>query len=159
MLWPKTGGDFDFAAYLLTEPPPLALVVSARAILTRDGRVLAFESGTGTNHIIPGGRRRPEESLEQTLAREIREETGCAIAPEVRQLGIIHLYNRLPRREGSPYPFPDALWVVYAAAALPGGALISEDEWVRDPRFVEVGALADLKVSAIELAFVEAALR
>lgn len=159
VVWPQTGGEFDFCAYLTPDPPPLDLVVSARAILIRDGLVLAFDSGTGTTHVIPGGRREPGESLEGTLAREIREEIGCEIAPGPRPLGFIQLHNCLPRRHGSPYPYPDSLWIVYAANALPGGEPPSGDVWVRDPRFVTVEALPDLKISPVELAFVEAALR
>lgn len=158
VVWPQSGGEFDFHAYLTPDPPPLALVVSARAILLRDGLVLAFESGTGTTHVIPGGRRERGESLEDTLTREIREEVGCEIAPGPRPLGLIQLHSRLPRRDGSPYPYPDSLWVVYAATALPGGEPSGEDEWVRDPRFVERSSLVGLKVSPVELAFVEAAL-
>ncbi|MDQ3097828.1 MAG: NUDIX hydrolase, partial [Chloroflexota bacterium] len=113
---------------------------------------------TGTTHVIPGGRREPGESLEDTLTREIREEVGCDIAPGPRPLGFIQLHNRLARRDGSPYPHPDSLWVVYAATALPGDEPSGEDELVRDPRFVEVRSLRALNVSPVELAFVEAAL-
>lgn len=158
VVWAQSGGEFDFHAYVTLDPPPLELIVSARAVLFRDGLVLAFDSGTGTTHVIPGGRREPGESLEDTLAREIREEIGCEIAPRPRRLGLIQLHDRLPRREGSPYPYPDSLWVVYAATALPGGEPQSQDVWVRDPRFVEVNSLPTLKVSPVELAFVDAAL-
>ena len=158
VVWPLTGGEFDFSAYLTPDPPPLGLVVSSRAILVRDGLVLAFDSETGTTHVIPGGRREPGESLEATLTREIREEVGCEIAPGPRPLGFIQLHNRLARRDGSPYPHPDSLWVVYAATALPGGTSPIGDEWVRDPRFVDVGTLSGLNVSPVELVFVEAAL-
>lgn len=158
VVWAQSGGEFDFHAYVTPDPPPLELIVSARAILFRRGLVLAFDSGTGTTHVIPGGRREPGESLEDTLAREIREEIGCEIAPRPRQLGLIQLHDRLPRREGSPYPYPDSLWIVYAATALPGSGPQSEDVWVRDPRFVEVSSLPSLNVSPVELAFVDAAL-
>lgn len=158
VVWPQGAGEFDFSAYLTPDPPPLELVVSARAILLRDGLVLAFDSGTGTTHVIPGGRREPGESLEDTLTREIREEVGCEIAPGPRPLGCIRLHNRLPRQDGSPYPYPDSLWVVYAATALAGGTSPIGDEWVHDPRFVDVGTLSALNVSPVELAFVEAAM-
>lgn len=155
--WPHTGGEFDCAAYLVSEPPPLELVVSARAILVRDRLVLAFESGTGSTHVIPGGRRQPGESLEQTLVREVREETGCVVAAAPRQVGVIVMHDCNARREGSPYPYPDGLWVMYAATAQDGGTLCSEDEWVHDPRFVDPATLPALGVSPVELAFVDAA--
>ncbi len=158
VVWPRSAGEFDFSAYLTPDPPPLELVVSSRAILVRGSQVLAFDSPTGTTHVIPGGRREPGESLEDTLTREIREEIGCEIAPGPRPLGFIQLHDRLAPRDGSPYPYPDSLWVVYAATALPGGTSPIGDEWVRDPRFVDVGTLSGLNVSPVELVFVEAAM-
>lgn len=153
--WPN-GLTFDFTAYLLAEPPPIDLVVSVRAILERDGQILVFDTGRGETHIVPGGQRLPGETLIETLQREIGEETGCCLAPAPQQLGVIHLHLRSPRPEGSPYPYPDSLWLIYAARALPGGKLVSGDDWVRDPRFVGPDDIAHLPISPVERAFLRA---
>lgn len=153
--WPN-GLTFDFAAYLLAESPPVDFVVSVRAILERDARILVFETGRGETHIVPGGQRLPGESFVETLEREIREETGCRLAPGPRQLGVIHLHLHSPRPAGSPYPYPDSLWLVYAASALPGGELVSGDDWVREPRFLEPDDVARLPISPVERAFLHA---
>jgi hypothetical protein len=47
--------------YLTHELPPLNYVTSARAIVFRDDRILAFRDGHGA-HILPGGRREPKEA-------------------------------------------------------------------------------------------------
>lgn len=150
--WPN-GLTFDLAAYLVADPPPNEFVVSVRAILEREGRILTFDTGRGGTHVIPGGQRLGGEAFSETLRREIREETGCAIGREITQLGVIHLHLLSPRPEGSPYPYPDSLWLIYAASALPGGELVSGDDWVRDPRFVGPDEIARLPISPVERAF------
>lgn len=57
--------------------PPLDLITSVRAIVLRDQHeILVVDEPGGVSHILPGGRREPGELLEQTLRREVLEETG-----------------------------------------------------------------------------------
>jgi ADP-ribose pyrophosphatase YjhB (NUDIX family) len=68
------------------------LVVRARVVayVTRGRELLVFEHrdlpGAGTQ--VPAGRSDPGETLEQTLARELAEETGLTDFHVVRPLGV-----------------------------------------------------------------------
>lgn len=154
--WPTLGLDFDVTGYLTTVDPPLDLVVSVRAIARRGGEVFVFES-EGATHAIPGGRREPGESPDAALVREIREETGCAIAGTPRRLGILHLHNLSPRPDTLKYPYPDTLqWVFVAEVS--GDATPSDDPFVDNGRFVSAAKARELLASPAERLFVDAAL-
>lgn len=126
------------SCFLTTEQPPLELIVSARAVLTRpDGAVFIFDDNGP--HVLPGGRRERNEPLLDALAREIREEVGCAIVGEPTPLGFFELRNEGPRPEGQPYPYPLNYHVVFSASAGPlthapvdpnvhNGRFVSRDE-------------------------------
>jgi 8-oxo-dGTP pyrophosphatase MutT (NUDIX family) len=155
--WPTLDQHFDVNGYLTTIEPPLDLVVSVRAIAIRGDEVFVFES-EGETHAIPGGRREPEESPAAALVREIREETGCAIAGEPKPLGVLHLHNLSPRRHDPryKYPYPDTLqWVFVAEVA--GDATASDDPYVDNGRFVPFDEALALLRSPGERLFLEAA--
>ncbi len=155
--WPTIGQDFHVVGYLTIADPPLDLVVSVRAVARRGGEVFVFES-EGMTHAIPGGRREPGESPDAALAREIREETGCAIVGQPRRLGILHLHNLSPQRHDPKYkyPYPDTLqWVFVAEVA--GDAAPSDDPFVDNGRFVPMDEARTLLGSPAERLFVEAA--
>jgi 8-oxo-dGTP pyrophosphatase MutT (NUDIX family) len=156
--WPTIGQDFYVTGYLTTAGPPLDLVVSVRAIARRGDEVFVFES-EGETHAIPGGRREPGESPDAALAREIGEETGCAIVGTPRRLGLLHLRNLSPRRHDPKYkyPYPDTLQWVFVAEVT-GDATPSDDPFVDNGRFVSVAEVRRLLTSPAERLFVEAAL-
>ena len=155
--WPDIGQHFDVKGYLTTIEPPLELVVSVRAIAIRGDEVFVFAS-EGETHAIPGGRREPEETPDAALVREIREETGCAIAGVPKPLGILHLHNRSPRREDPryKYPYPDTLQWVFVAEVT-GDATPSDDPFVDNGRFVPFDEAHALLRSPGERLFLEAA--
>ncbi len=101
--------------YLTTETPPLAYLTSARAIVFHRNEVLVVRDPDGC-HVIPGGRREAGETLEETLRREVLEETGWTLGP-IAPLGVLHFRHLDPQPPG-PYPYPDFLNVVYAAEAI-----------------------------------------
>ena len=67
---------------------------SIRAIIVRDGR-LAMQCSQEGEYKIPGGGQEPGENYEQTLIREVKEETGLYVRPEsICELGeIIELHR------------------------------------------------------------------
>ena len=67
-------------------------------------------------HVLPGGRRKHSETLEQTLRREVLEEAGLRIDRPV-QLGVMHLHHVTPKPSGYEYPYPDFLWLVFVSEA------------------------------------------
>jgi ADP-ribose pyrophosphatase YjhB (NUDIX family) len=101
--------------YLSRDLPPADLITSARAVVLRADGVLVVRDPVGA-HILPGGRRKAGETLEQAVRREVLEETGWTIDPP-RLLGVKHFRHRSPKPAGYPYPYPDFVQVVYAAQA------------------------------------------
>jgi 8-oxo-dGTP pyrophosphatase MutT (NUDIX family) len=102
-------------SYLCAELPPLAFVTSVRAVVLKDSSVMVVRDPDST-HILPGGRREPDEALIDTLTREVLEETGWAI-DEPRLLGIKHFHHLTSIPPKYRYPYPDFLQVVYCARA------------------------------------------
>jgi ADP-ribose pyrophosphatase YjhB (NUDIX family) len=72
----------------------------------------------GSVHVLPSGRRQVGESLEQTLRRELLEETGWAIG-EPHLLGVRHFHQQ--GRTPATQPYPDFFQVVFVAQA--GGSI------------------------------------
>jgi ADP-ribose pyrophosphatase YjhB (NUDIX family) len=109
---------FQLASYLCARLPPLELIGSARAVLLRAGQAgqgvqVMVVRDPGSVHVLPGGRRQAGESLEQTLRRELLEETGWAIH-QPHLLGVRHFHHcRTPDGD----PFPDFFQAVYVAHA------------------------------------------
>ncbi|HOG24338.1 MAG TPA: (deoxy)nucleoside triphosphate pyrophosphohydrolase [Candidatus Omnitrophota bacterium] len=67
------------------------------AVIIRGGKVLVSQRKVGDSHgglwEFPGGKRKPDETLENCLAREVREELAVEILPE-----------RLLERQDRAYP-------------------------------------------------------
>jgi ADP-ribose pyrophosphatase YjhB (NUDIX family) len=124
------------AYYVTAEPPSEELVTSVRAVVLCGDRVLICRNPDAV-HALPGGRREPGESFEETLRREVLEETGYAIE-RPRRLGIAQL---------RPKGRPDFLWAVYAAESDGRQVAVPEDDYELEARFVpatEALALVDL---------------
>jgi ADP-ribose pyrophosphatase YjhB (NUDIX family) len=103
------------ANYLSPNLPPRTAITSVRAVVVRQGQVLVVRDPESV-HILPGGRCEPGERLEQTLARELLEETGWTVG-NLALLGFRHFHHLDPRPPAYSYPYPDFCQVVYAAAA------------------------------------------
>jgi 8-oxo-dGTP pyrophosphatase MutT (NUDIX family) len=108
-------------AYLTQLPGPDEHVVSARAVVLRRGRdgaageVLVLRTPLGPL-AMPGGRREPGETLEQTLRREVLEESGWTMTV-IQPIGFIHIHRTDPPAPDVPYPSGEFLWAIYAAEA------------------------------------------
>jgi 8-oxo-dGTP pyrophosphatase MutT (NUDIX family) len=104
---------FNVTSYVCNGLPPLEYITSVRAIVCTHQDVLLVRDPESV-HIQPGGRREEGESLEQTLRREVLEETGWIIeSPQL--LGIKHFCHLTPRPIDYPYPYPDFLQMIYSA--------------------------------------------
>ena len=108
------GGDpLRITAYLGHEQSPLAYVTSVRSLVFRDDALLVLRNRDGA-HIVPGGRREAGETLEETVRREVLEETGWVLRAPI-MLGFMHFHNLSPKPPGHPYPYPDFIQMVYMA--------------------------------------------
>jgi 8-oxo-dGTP pyrophosphatase MutT (NUDIX family) len=102
--------------YLGVASPPLQYVSSVRAVVFRQDSVIVVRDAEGHFYIVPGGRREEEETPEETLHREVLEETGWTLS-HASPLGFVHFHHLAPRPAGYAYPYPDFLWMIYAAEA------------------------------------------
>lgn len=63
---------------------------SVRGIIRKDGKIAMMHSKKYNYYKLPGGGMEPEESLEETLIREVREESGLIIKPEtIKEFGYV----------------------------------------------------------------------
>lgn len=68
-------------------------ILSACVIIERDGKILLIKRSDGLGYTIPGGIVRYNETVEQCVLREAREETGY----EVELAEIVGVYSSLKR--------------------------------------------------------------
>jgi ADP-ribose pyrophosphatase YjhB (NUDIX family) len=148
------------ASYIGPDLPPIEYVTSVRALVFKDGSILVVHN-RDERHIVPGGRREPDESLEETLRREVLEETGMVLEEPV-VLGFLHFENLGPLPEARPddylYPYPHFLQVVYRAEAgehRPEARV--HDPFVTGSEFVPVEMARELDLSPGERVFLEVA--
>ena len=104
------------ASYVSEGRPPSDSISSVRCVLLHEEDVLVVQSTDGTHHILPGGRCEENESFDETLRRELLEETGWTIRSPAF-MGFIHFHHLNPKPEGYPYPHPDFFQLVFAAQA------------------------------------------
>ncbi|MBR6716746.1 MAG: NUDIX domain-containing protein [Oscillospiraceae bacterium] len=68
---------------------------SVRGIIVRDGRLAMVHSLKYDYYKFPGGGIEPDETHEQALIREVREETGLRVLPEsIRAFGMVRRLQR-----------------------------------------------------------------
>ena len=143
-------------SYLSDTLPPIAFVTTVRAIVFMHASVLVIEDADGTVHLTPGGRRETGETLEDTLRREVLEETGWTLQ-DVCLLGFIHLHHLGNKPEGYRYPYPGFIQVVYTGQA---GEYQSEarEAGCYDTGFQTLEQVRQLSPSASQRMFLDAGL-
>lgn len=63
---------------------------SVRGIIIRDGKIAMMHSRKYDYYKLPGGGIEPGETLEETLIREVREESGLIVIPEtMKEFGYV----------------------------------------------------------------------
>jgi 8-oxo-dGTP pyrophosphatase MutT (NUDIX family) len=106
---------------LASSLPPPEFTSSILGIVTRSDGVVLFinpEKASGTiAHVLFGGRAEPGESPEETLRREVAEETGWQTEP-TKIVGFRH-FRHLgpPHPQLADRPYPEFVQPVYAAIA------------------------------------------
>jgi ADP-ribose pyrophosphatase YjhB (NUDIX family) len=144
--------------YLADQLPPLEYVTSSRCLVFRYDVVLVQRDKDST-HILPGGRREAEESPEETLHREVLEETGWALADPIL-IGFLHFCHLTPKPLEYKYPYPDFVQVVYmanAVAFMPDARL--DDGYEVESVFRSIAEVQSLTLPASQRLFLDAALR
>jgi len=102
--------------YLSNEQPPLRFISSVRSVVFQADSVLVVRDAENHFHITPGGRRQNDETIEETLRREVLEETGWTLS-EISLLGFMHFHHLVPKPPNYTYPYPDFIWLIYVAQA------------------------------------------
>ncbi len=139
--------------FVSNEQPPERLVTSVRCLVLKDDSVLVLRNREGC-HILPGGRLEAGETFEQTLRREVVEETGWTI-DAVSRLGFIHLEHLGPVPSGYRFPHPHFFQVVYTAGAVEYDPdSVRDDDYEDSSAFVSMGELDSLGISEAELEYV-----
>lgn len=158
--WPSA--RFEVNTYLHAQLPPMPFITSARAVVLRKGvgaskQVLVVQDPDGY-HILPGGRREEDESLIETAAREVLEETGWR-ATIGKLLGFKHFYRLTPKPPQVRYEHPDFAQLVYVANAKEYQPEAREvDGYELDALFVPLDQLGRYNITKGERLFLEAAL-
>ena len=157
-IWGDGRISLRITAYLAEECPPLAVITSVRSLVFRGDMILVLRNQDSV-HIVPGGRREVGETLEETLRREVLEETGWTLT-EPQMLGFGHFHNRSPQLpEYAHYPYPDFVQVVYMADAglwLPDARVA--DDYELEASFRPIGEVGQIALSAGEQVYLAAAL-
>lgn len=144
--------------YLSDMLPPLEYVTSSRSVVFREGAVLVQRDKDST-HILPGGRREPHESPEETLHREVLEETGWVLAVP-KLIGFLHFHHLTSKPLGYEYPYPDFVQVVYVSNAvtfIPDARL--DDGYELESVFRSIAEVQGLSLSECQQQFLNAALQ
>ncbi len=105
------GVPLEFRTCISDELPPRAFVGSVRAIVLRDEEVLLVHASVPILSV--GGRCKAGETIEQTLFREVAEETGWKVSP-VGVIGFIHCRHLDEQRPDWGRPAPDFIDPLFA---------------------------------------------
>ncbi len=113
VLWRGGQIELEVSSYITGARPPDHLTTSGRCIILGPSSVLVMENPSGM-HLLPGGRRKGNESPRDATIREVMEETGLSVMPG-EQLGVLVYRHLTPKPPIYPYPYPVFLNAIYVA--------------------------------------------
>jgi 8-oxo-dGTP pyrophosphatase MutT (NUDIX family) len=122
---------------------------AAKAVIVSDGRVLVTRNRTpgdpGPDWLIfPGGGQRPGETLDRTLVREVREETGFEVLPG--RLLWVREHNVIPDPAWPFDPRDHLLELMFAAEVVADhGDAHEEDQYQLGVEWLTPDELAELR--------------
>jgi 8-oxo-dGTP diphosphatase len=105
--WEWAGIDAVFS----TELPPDELVTNVHVVGFVGQRIVVCRDNRGV-WMLPGGTREEGESVQDCVARELKEEAGARLAGPLRPIGAHHCVTDLPGpyRPWQPHPAKAWLW-------------------------------------------------
>jgi ADP-ribose pyrophosphatase YjhB (NUDIX family) len=127
--------EFAVSTVISLSQPPDHLITSVRCVVLSGDQKLVLTDRDGTRHIVPGGRRGPGESYEDTARREVLEETGLTLQP-LTPLGHLVFDHLCPMPAGYAYPYPRFIQLVYMAHSDPDVDPTCADEWAASAEFM-----------------------
>lgn len=135
VLWRGDQLEMEIFSYITAAPPPDHLTTSGRCIILGQSSVLMMENPSG-KHILPGGRRKRDESPRDATIREVMEETGLAVSPG-KQLGVLVYRHLTPKPPIYPYPYPVFLNAIYVACTTARHDVTVDDTYELSAAFVD----------------------
>jgi ADP-ribose pyrophosphatase YjhB (NUDIX family) len=125
----------DTAAETMTGPR-----VGSAVLVVQDERVLLGRRGKQPNFgrwVLPGGKVKPFESLEDAGAREVQEETGLVVTITER-LGVFEIIEA-----------PTEHRIIVFSTAIPVGGELAAGSDLLEVRFFDAAALARLDITPV----------
>ncbi|MEM7016353.1 MAG: NUDIX hydrolase [Pseudomonadota bacterium] len=127
-IWIPGELEFDLRLAFTTQYPPEKYTSSIRAVLLNQANAMMVVETPSETHILPGGRREAGETYEQTLHREIGEETGYRIL-NAEFIGVLHFVHRFPMtKDWNPVLYPHMVHPIYCAVAGEYDATLLEED-------------------------------
>jgi ADP-ribose pyrophosphatase YjhB (NUDIX family) len=118
--WPIQG-EMKVRLCLATTMPPPDAISSILAIVMNANREVLFlwpSNPSGSiAHVLIGGRSLGDETPEETVIREVGEETGWHVRP-TRMIGFRHFFHLDPRSPATDRPYPNFVQPIFAATAV-----------------------------------------
>ena len=149
------GVPLTFSLALSEDLPPRSYIASVRALVLHGEDVLVVHSSPPI--LTVGGRREPDETVEQTLIREVGEESGWVVTP-ITTIGFVHVHHLDGQRPDWARPAPDFVGPIFAAAAVRYDRALLHDNETRC-EFVPIVDIERLGVDAGNRALLHEALR
>ena len=144
VIWRGGQIHLDLNCYLTDRMPPDHLVSSARCIIIAGDQVLVLSNPDG-DHIIPGGRREPDESPALAVVREVKEETGLDIEVD-SHFAVMHFHHTTPKLPLYEYPYPDFLHIVYYVQLDQPATISVADTYELDGTFIPINELSQDRI-------------